>query len=424
MTPRSRSCEPSCDIKLTPPRTLKAPTGWWFSCLTKTSAWSSSFKPGYRRSGVTLRWGAIRRRASSTSARVGTCKSTLRSTVAKDQVRAACESSERLISLDRAHGRANVLAGTRCSARLDATAAHRPPVSREPLTGADDEECDRDVLAGHGDERERMEELVIAEQGRERVRPAPHIDDRPGRVEEPSDAEQRDRRRIKTRGELRQKGDSCPAERNAEHGRDPLRCFDPGELEDDRGSGGNIDDDEGDQAPRSGQHEQTDGRVRTGDQEVNARVVDSPHPQPRARRPGHPVVKRTRAKADRDRAAEHGSRDMSSRAVCTDDQERSNDERDRESSLVKHTAQKRPRQNRLGRRRIRHTGTINGPWLPVMNLLRRVSTHTDSSSRRLRNLGSRASRVRTSEPWRASAAGDLDPASATPYAHRTCPSDT
>jgi hypothetical protein len=32
MTPSSRSSALSCASRLTPPRTLKAPTGWWFSC--------------------------------------------------------------------------------------------------------------------------------------------------------------------------------------------------------------------------------------------------------------------------------------------------------------------------------------------------------------------------------------------------------
>ena len=47
ITPRSRSEASRCETRLTPPRTLKAPTGWWFSCLTQTSAPTSSLSPGY-----------------------------------------------------------------------------------------------------------------------------------------------------------------------------------------------------------------------------------------------------------------------------------------------------------------------------------------------------------------------------------------
>src|SRR5438270_8398064 len=73
-----------------------------------------------------------------------------------------------------------------------------PPTKR--LAGADDEERDRDVLAGHGDKRQRMEELVVAEHGWERVRSPSGVDDCASRVGEPADAEQCDRRRIESRG--------------------------------------------------------------------------------------------------------------------------------------------------------------------------------------------------------------------------------
>jgi hypothetical protein len=46
ITPRSRSSSESCETRLTPPRTLKAPTGWWFSCLTQTSVPTSSSSAG------------------------------------------------------------------------------------------------------------------------------------------------------------------------------------------------------------------------------------------------------------------------------------------------------------------------------------------------------------------------------------------
>ena len=34
MTPRLFSSSESCEIRLIPPRILKAPSRWWFSCLT------------------------------------------------------------------------------------------------------------------------------------------------------------------------------------------------------------------------------------------------------------------------------------------------------------------------------------------------------------------------------------------------------
>ena len=56
--------------RLMPPRTLNAPTGWWFSCLTQTSAPTSSLE---RRIGLGAgagRYGAMWRRAARTSASV------------------------------------------------------------------------------------------------------------------------------------------------------------------------------------------------------------------------------------------------------------------------------------------------------------------------------------------------------------------
>ena len=70
-TPRSRSSAVSRETRLMPPRTLNAPVGRWFSCLTNTIASSSRPSGGYSRSGVGLRYGAIVVRASSTSANVG-----------------------------------------------------------------------------------------------------------------------------------------------------------------------------------------------------------------------------------------------------------------------------------------------------------------------------------------------------------------
>ena len=54
------------------------------------------------------------------------------------------------------------------------------------LAGADDEECNGDVLAGDRDEGERVEELVVAKYRRHRVWPAPRVDDGPGRIGEPA----------------------------------------------------------------------------------------------------------------------------------------------------------------------------------------------------------------------------------------------
>jgi hypothetical protein len=50
MTPLSRSAALSCEARLTPPRTLNAPVGRWFSCLTKTVAPTRRPSGAYSRS--------------------------------------------------------------------------------------------------------------------------------------------------------------------------------------------------------------------------------------------------------------------------------------------------------------------------------------------------------------------------------------
>ena len=67
MSPRSRSSAERCATRLTPPRTLNAPVGRWFSCLTSVSVPTSSVSPACAWSGVRGRCGAIARRASRTS---------------------------------------------------------------------------------------------------------------------------------------------------------------------------------------------------------------------------------------------------------------------------------------------------------------------------------------------------------------------
>ena len=62
--PRARSSSDVRETRLIPPRILKAPSICKFSCLTQTSAFSESHKPGTRRNGVRWTCGAMARRAS------------------------------------------------------------------------------------------------------------------------------------------------------------------------------------------------------------------------------------------------------------------------------------------------------------------------------------------------------------------------
>jgi hypothetical protein len=63
MMPR-RSSADRLRTRLTPPRTLKAQVGLWFSCLTNTSRPVSAASSGWRRSGVRVMTGRMRSRAA------------------------------------------------------------------------------------------------------------------------------------------------------------------------------------------------------------------------------------------------------------------------------------------------------------------------------------------------------------------------
>ena len=56
-------------MKVTPPRTLKAPVGVWFSCLTQTSAPIRALSVGQAYCGVGGTWARTKAIAASSSAR-------------------------------------------------------------------------------------------------------------------------------------------------------------------------------------------------------------------------------------------------------------------------------------------------------------------------------------------------------------------
>ena len=118
--------------------------------------------------------------------------------------------------------------------RIRGRRRHRPvravPPPRLALARADDEERDRDVLARDRDQRERVEELVVPEDGRQRVGALEGVHDRADRVGDASRGEQGDRCGPRRLDELREGDDPDPAERDAEDDGDPLRRVSPDEL--------------------------------------------------------------------------------------------------------------------------------------------------------------------------------------------------
>src|SRR5262245_13247093 len=151
------------------------------------------------------------------------------------------------------------------------------------LSGADHEESDRDVLTGDSDDRERVEELVIAEDARRGVGATTCVHDRTDGVGDSSEREQDDRRRIQSGHELWQECDSDPSKGDPRRGGEPLRRAEPCELDDDRRRSRHRDEGERDGPPGTVECEQADGCVRPRDQEIDARVVEPAHPETNGR---------------------------------------------------------------------------------------------------------------------------------------------
>ena len=211
------------------------------------------------------------------------------------------------------------------------------------LDPANDEERDRHVLAGDRDERQRVEDLVVAEDAGHGIRPAPGIDERAARCRRrrprarappqpgpPSTraaaAPPRPPSRARSRRRPRPTSASAPSR--------TWRAWRPGHRP--RRSTSTV------HLQRPMEAEQADGRVRARDQQVDPGVVDPPHPEPGARPPADAVVERARGE-HRSHGAREGRRaDRRAATVGADDEERPGDERDAEADLVQDAAQQRP----------------------------------------------------------------------------------
>src|SRR5205807_1441838 len=82
------------------------------------------------------------------------------------------------------------------------------------LVDADDEERDRDVMAGDRGDGQCVEELVIAEHRRQWIGAAPHVDEGAGGVGQSSNDDQDHRSWVQTCDQLRQRYDGDPTKRD------------------------------------------------------------------------------------------------------------------------------------------------------------------------------------------------------------------
>jgi hypothetical protein len=128
-------------------------------------------------------------------------------------------------------------------------------------------------MGDSGDHDQHVEDLVIAECGRQRVGPPARVNDGPGGVGDAAGRQQRQRADAGALDDLRHGHQAEPAERYVRGGRQPLRRPGPYQGHHDPGQRPAPDTREHDRAKRAIQHEQRKWRVGAGNQHEDHRVV-------------------------------------------------------------------------------------------------------------------------------------------------------
>ena len=140
------------------------------------------------------------------------------------------------------------------------------------------EERDRREVRGGGGDHEHVEDLVVAEDGRARVRALGRVDDRAGHVEGAAAGDQ-DPGGEPGLGDDRRKADRADhPDGDVDDRRDPLGRLDPDELDDRAGDGAGPDRDQQRGRQRAVHDQQRERRDRAGDEEEDHRVVEAAHP--------------------------------------------------------------------------------------------------------------------------------------------------
>ena len=180
------------------------------------------------------------------------------------------------------------------------------PRSVPDSADADDEERDRDVLARERADRQRVEQLVVPEHLRERVRPAKGVDDGARGVGEAAGCRggspARSRRGATIWGIAATPAQPSATPRTADNhfgARTQQSFIETAAAAPDHTIARVVN------PPRSVEADQPDRRVRPGDQQEDAGVVGAPHPEPRRRSlPTDAVVERARPQHHRRREGE------------------------------------------------------------------------------------------------------------------------
>ena len=208
----------------------------------------------------------------------------------------------------------------------DSRASHDVTRPWLAVGSAENEGRDRGVLAYGASDHERMEKLVIAKHGGDRIGPPAGVDERARRVEASAREKQPDDCRSDCVEKLGKDDDSYPAEHDGEQGLDPPRPLRPGKREQSPAGRPRPDDREDGNADTSGKSEHPKRRIRARDEDVDHGVVETSKASPLRRPPRDPVVERTRREHRHDAHCVRRNHDFRFSRICRRQENRARDD--------------------------------------------------------------------------------------------------
>ena len=295
----------------------------------------------------------VRASSPATSSRASSSSTSSRTWASRWPRRAACSSrcrgwrSPRSSTGPRGRTASGAKARTRCCSRSRMCGVD--PALGVIIARANDEERDRHVLAGDRDERQRVEDLVVAEDRGRGIGAAAGVHDRARRVGDAPASRSATAAGPAVDSSWGSAATPTQPSATAITTESHFGECDPAELRERRGQRAGPDDREHGPLQDAVEAQQADRRVGARDQHVDAGVVDPPHPESGARPPADAVVERARGEHRGHGAREGGGADRGAATVGADDQERPDDQSGAEADLVRTPRKQRPRERGVGR---------------------------------------------------------------------------
>src|SRR6266542_1616648 len=184
----------------------------------------------------------------------------------------------------------------------------RPPCRGPPVSvGGQDNQEHRSVVADGSRDCGEVEDLVIAENPRARVRPLRRQDDGSSRIEQTPHDEGDQRRNTQASNDLWRNHKDHPPEHDVERGRYRLHPMEREYLDQDAGHRAASHQPQNDCGPWCPKDQETEGRVRPDDQDVDHGVIEPAHAGAGSIGPPDPMIGGTRSE-ERDQAEAVDSR--------------------------------------------------------------------------------------------------------------------